>query len=238
MGRRRTNDISTGCISKLGKLAVDAGHAGSPRDEAIDAPSTRPREDQPNEDQCVQHLGEVQEVVEPGEDTARLDAMDPISGDRDDHVSHEHSGAHLGEQPDRQAHPAREFDQRDEQCAGVWKRNVRLNHGLFHLAELARHEQLGSAGDTEKDANQDAGRSYRHPFPGAEHRQGTLDRVLHVSRLDQPAVGGDSNLSTSFGMSPIVWEIAAKRFFDYKILFASLCDGKIIAQHTNEIQVD
>jgi hypothetical protein len=34
-------------------LALDAEHAGSPRDEAIDAVSTRPREDQPNEDQRV-----------------------------------------------------------------------------------------------------------------------------------------------------------------------------------------
>jgi hypothetical protein len=75
LGRRQSSDISTVCISKLGKLAVDAGHAGSPRDQAIDAVSTRPGEDQPNEDQRVQHFGEVQEVVEPGEDTARLDAV-------------------------------------------------------------------------------------------------------------------------------------------------------------------
>jgi hypothetical protein len=36
-----------------GTLALDAEEAGSPRDEAIDAVSTRPREDQPNEDQNV-----------------------------------------------------------------------------------------------------------------------------------------------------------------------------------------
>jgi hypothetical protein len=34
-------------------LALDAEEAGSPRDDAIDAVSTGPREDQPNEDQCV-----------------------------------------------------------------------------------------------------------------------------------------------------------------------------------------
>jgi hypothetical protein len=84
-------------MSELGTLALDAEHAGSPRDEAIDV-STRPREDQPNEDQCVKHLGEVQEVVEPGEDTACLDAVDPIGGDRDDHVPHEHCGARRRQQ--------------------------------------------------------------------------------------------------------------------------------------------
>jgi hypothetical protein len=36
-----------------GTLALDGEEAGSPRDEAIDAVSTRPREDQPNEDQRV-----------------------------------------------------------------------------------------------------------------------------------------------------------------------------------------
>jgi hypothetical protein len=36
-----------------GTLALDAEKADSPRDEAIDAVSTRPREDQPNEDQNV-----------------------------------------------------------------------------------------------------------------------------------------------------------------------------------------
>jgi len=178
---RRTSDITTGCISELRILAVDAEHAGSPRDEAVDAVSARPGEDQPNEDQYVQHLGEVEEAVEPGEDTAHVDAVDPISSDRDDHVSREHCSAHRREQSERQGRPAREFDQRNEQCAGVRKRNVRLNYGLLHLAEPVCHEQLGPAGNTEKDANQDAGGSHRHPFHGTEHSQDALDHMLHVS---------------------------------------------------------
>jgi len=111
-------------MSELGTLALDAEHAGSPRDEAIDAVSTGPREDQPNEDQRVQHLGEVQEVVEPGEYTARLDTLDPIGGDRDDHVSHEHCGAQRREQPESQARPAREFDHGDEERISVRERDV------------------------------------------------------------------------------------------------------------------
>jgi hypothetical protein len=38
-------------------------------------------------DQRVQHLGKVQEVVEPGEDAARLDAVDPAS------VQHQRPGS-------------------------------------------------------------------------------------------------------------------------------------------------
>ena len=55
-GGRRRSAISTECMSETGTLALNAG---SPRYEAIDAVSTRAREDKPNEDQRVQDLGEV-----------------------------------------------------------------------------------------------------------------------------------------------------------------------------------
>jgi hypothetical protein len=47
----------------LRDTSADPEEANSPRDEAIDAVSTRPGEDQPNEDESIQHLVEVQEVV-------------------------------------------------------------------------------------------------------------------------------------------------------------------------------
>ena len=60
-----------------------------PRDQAIDAVPTRPRENKPDENHHVQNLREVQEVIEPGEYAARLDALDPIGRDRDDHDDRE-----------------------------------------------------------------------------------------------------------------------------------------------------
>ncbi len=45
--------LTSSSVALHGTLALDAEKADSPRDEAIDAVSTRPREDQPNEDQNV-----------------------------------------------------------------------------------------------------------------------------------------------------------------------------------------
>ena len=97
--------------------------------------------------------------------------MDRSGGDRDDHVSREHCGAQRRKEPQRQARPAREFDRCDEERSRVRERDVYLHHSPLKHAELGFYEQLGPAGNTEKDPDQDAGRSHWHPLPGAKHRQ-------------------------------------------------------------------
>ena len=52
----------------------------------------------------------------------------------------------------------------------VYERIPQQILSLLKEDEPCWYEQLSSAGNTEKDADQDAGRSHRHPFPGAEHR--------------------------------------------------------------------
>ena len=84
-----------------------------------------------------------------------MDASDPARQDCDDHVPHKHHGAERSEQSEYEPAATGEFDQRDEECAGVRKRNMRLDHGLLHLAKLRWYEQFSAAGNAEEDASQD-----------------------------------------------------------------------------------
>jgi len=77
---------------------------------------------------------------------------------------------------------AGEFDQRDEECTSVWKRNMRLDHGLLQLAELRWHEQFSAAGNAEEDTGEDTCCCHRDPFGRAELGKYALNQVLHPLR--------------------------------------------------------
>ena len=83
---------------------------------------------------------------------------------------------------------AGEFDQRDEECAGVRKRNMRLNQSLLHLAEMRWHEQFHPAGNAEEETGEDTCYRHRLPIGGAEPGKYALNRVLHPLR--PPRISG------------------------------------------------
>src|ERR1700722_462559 len=92
--------------------------------------------------------------------------------------------AHSGvSSPSARPRPAPEFDHGDEDRSCVRERDAYFDHGLLKHTELGFYEQLGPAGNTEKDADQDAGRSHWHPLPSVKHRQCALNHVRHVSGL-------------------------------------------------------
>ena len=116
-----------------------------PRHHTVDAITARSREEWPEENEHVRTSGRYRKSSSHARyplawmlpirfvKIARI--MSPMSATAQRGVSSPSATATAGE-----------FDQRDEQCAAVRKRDMRLNHGLLHLAELGWYKQFSAAG--------------------------------------------------------------------------------------------
>ena len=87
-----------------------------------------------------------------------MDAVDPISGDRDDHVSHEHCGAH---------------------STVATQSAFASGEGVCNWTRVCSRTPNWAPEKQKKMPIRTRGRGHWHLLPGVEHRQGALDHVRH-----------------------------------------------------------